>query len=458
MEGDTIAARVERARELTQDLIAQGIRAVALTMVDNAGVTRVKTVPVARFAAAAGYGIGLSPVFDVFLVNDHITASAEVGGPVGDLRLVPDLDALRPLKAQPGWAWVPTDQYTQEGEVFACCQRSFTKTMVDRAAAIGLTLRMGFEVEWFQARRSGEEVLPVHRGPAYSAIVLAEVSDFARDLITALEDEGVEVLQFHPEYATGQLEISIGPRDPVSSADEDVLLRQTIRGVAGHYDMSASFSPVAIAGEVGNGGHVHFSLWDKDRNLFAGGDGPYGMTDRGQAFVAGILAELPALVAIGAPSVASYLRLVPQHWSGPWACWGRENREAGIRFVTGMVGSRETAANTEVKCFDLSANPYLVAGALIAAGVAGIEQDLRLPPEVTQDPAEYSQKELDQLGIRRLPVSLEEAVSQLEDSKVLREAMGDVLFNAFVAVRRAEIDAFAGQSDEDVVAGHLWRY
>ncbi|MGH2554675.1 MAG: glutamine synthetase, partial [Actinomycetota bacterium] len=263
---------------------------------------------------------------------------------------------------------------------------------------------------------------------------------------------------FHPEYATGQLEISIAPRDPVSAADESVLLRQTIRGVAGRYGMSASFAPVAIAGEVGNGGHVHFSVLKEDRNLFAGGDGPHGMTDLGQAFVAGILTELPALVAIGSPSVASYLRLVPSHWSGPWACWGRENREAAIRFVTGMVGNREAAANTEVKCFDLSANPYLVAGALIAAGLAGIEQDLRLPSEVAQDPAEYSQEELDRLGIRRLPTSVEEAVTNLEESKVLREAMGDVLFNAFAAVRRAEVELFADKTDEEIVAAHRWRY
>jgi glutamine synthetase len=458
MDEDTTAERMERARELTQNLITQGIRAVALTMVDNSGVARVKTVPVARFPAAAAFGIGLSPVFDVFLVNDHITASAEVGGPVGDLRLMPDLDALRPLQAQPGWAWAPTDQYTQEGEVFACCQRSFARTMVDRAAENGLSLKMGFEVEWFQARRFGEEVIPIHRGPAYSAIVLAEVSDIARDLIAALEDEGVDVLQFHPEYATGQLEISIAPRDPVSAADESVLLRQTIRGIACRYGMSASFAPVAIAGEVGNGGHVHFSVWKEERNLFAGGDGPYGMSDQGQAFVAGILTELPALVAIGSPSVASYLRLVPSHWSGPWACWGRENREAAIRFVTGMVGNREVAANTEVKCFDLSANPYLVSGSLIAAGLAGIEQDLRLPSEVTQDPAEYSQDELDRLGIRRLPKSVEEAVSNLEESKVLREAMGDVLFNAFVSVRRAEVELFADKNAEEIVAAHRWRY
>ena len=458
MEEDTISARVERARELTQSLVTQGVRAVAITMVDNAGVTRVKTVPVSVFERAVRFGIGLTPVFNVFLVNDHITASAEVGGPTGDLRLMPDPAALRTLAAQPGWAWAPTDQYTQEGEVFPSCQRSFVRRMTDRLADAGITARMSFELEWFVARIIGDEVLPIHRGPAYSAAVLAEVSDFGRDLIVALEDEGVGVEQFHPEYATGQLEISVAPQDPVGAADLDVLVRQTIRGVSARHGLKSSFAPVAIAGEVGNGGHVHFSLWEEGKNLFTGGDGPHGMTARAEAFVAGILEELPALVAIGCPSVASYLRLVPQHWAGAFACWGRENREAAIRFVTGMVGSRETAANTEVKCFDESANPYLVAGSLLAAGLSGIEGNLSLPAEVTADPASLSDEEREKLGVRRLPQSLEEAVAHLEKSEVLREAIGQVLFNAFVAVRRGEIDLFAGKDDEEIVAAHRWRY
>src|SRR4029079_7549656 len=188
---------------------------------------------------------------------------------------------------------------------------------------------------------------------------------FVRDLVVALEDEGIPVEQFHPEYAMRQLELSVAPSDPVGAADHSVLVHQTIRAVAARHGMRASFSPVVIAGHVGNGGHIHFSLWREGRNLFAVGDGPYGMTDAGQAFVAGVLAELPALVAIGSPSVPSYLRLIPQHWAGAFACWGRENREAAVGFVTGMIGSRETAANTEVKCFDQSANPYLVSGAII---------------------------------------------------------------------------------------------
>jgi glutamine synthetase len=455
---DDIARRVERARQLAETLPAQGIRVVALSQVDNAGVALVKTVPVTLLERATRFGIGMSPVFEVFLVNDAITSSDEVSGPTGDLRLMPDPFALRPLAAQPGWAWAPVDKHTQEGEVYAGCQRTFARRMSARAAEAGLELRMAFETEWFQADADADVERPAHNGPAYGLAVLATISDFARDLVVSLEEEGVGVEQFHPEYATGQLEISVPPSDPLGAADTAVLVRQTIRGVAARHGMRASFSPVVIPGHVGNGGHVHLSVWRDGQNLLADGNGPYGMTDVGEAFVAGMLEELPALVAIGSPSVPSYLRLIPSHWAGAFACWGRENREAAIRFVTGMVGSRSTAANAEVKCFDQSANPYLVVGVLIAAGLSGVERKLRLPEEVPVDPATLTDQELSARGIHRLPRSVEEALSHLEKSDLLREAMGPMLFGPFTAVRRAEAEEFEGLDADEVVAAHRWRY
>jgi glutamine synthetase len=455
---DDASRRADRARELAESLPARGVRMVALSQVDNAGVTRVKTVPVTLLERAVRSGIGMSPVFEVFMVNDSITSSDEVSGPVGDLRLMPDPFALRILAAQPGWAWAPVDKDTQEGEVYPGCQRTFAKRMRQRLADAGIEMRLTFELEWFQAAADSDIDEPVHRGPAYGLPVLATISDFVRDLVVALEEEGVGAEQFHPEYAMGQLELSVPPSDPVGAADTTVLVRQTIRALAARFGMRASFAPVVIAGHVGNGGHVHFSLWRDGKNLFADGDGPHGMTTEAQAFVAGILAELPALVAIGSPSVPSYLRLIPQHWAGAFAAWGRENREAAVRFVTGMVGTRETASNTEVKCFDLSANPYLVAGGVIAAGLNGIERGFELPEEVTVDPGGLPDDELVRRGIQRLPTSLEEAVGHLEKSEVLREAMGPMLFGPYLAVRRAEAEAFAGQEPDEVVAAHRWRY
>jgi glutamine synthetase len=458
MESEEIARRGSRAHEVGEALAARGVRAVAITIVDSAGIARVKAVPLPLLERSARQGIGLSPIFDVFLVNDHITASADVGGPVGDLRLMLDPSALRILSAQPGWAWAPADQYTQEGEVYPVCQRSFLRRMVDRAGDAGLDLQVGCEVEFFLGREEGGTLEAAHHGPGYSANVLTELSDLCRDLIVAFEEQGVGVDQFHPEYATGQLEVSLPARPPVAAGDLAVLVRQTIRGVAVRHGWKPSFSPVVVPGEVGNGGHIHLSVWREGRNLFAGGEGPHGMTEAGESFMAGILAELPALLAVGAPSVASYLRLIPSHWAGVYRCWGRENREAALRFVTGMVGTREFAANCEVKCFDQSANPYLALGAVLAAGMAGIVEGLRLPAEFTDDPAMHPAEELAAAGVDRLPQSLEESLEQLERSDVIREAMGKMLFEAFVAVRRAESEAFGSLEPDEVAAIHRWRY
>lgn len=452
-------AEADRAARLTETLTERGVRGVALTIVDNAGVTRTKTVPVGLLGRTARWGVGLTPAFDVMMVNDWITTSPMVGGPTGDLRLIPDLAALRILPAQPGWAWAPADQHTQEDEVFPCCQRSFLKRMVAAAADAGIELRVGCEIEWFLGREEPDgRVTPAHDGPAYGAAALAELSDYCRDLVAAFDEQEAGVEQFHPEYAVGQLEISLGHRDPVGAADLNVLVRQTIRALSLRDGWRASFAPVVIPGQVGNGGHVHLSLWREGKNLFAGGRGPHGMTADGEAFVAGILTELPALTAVGSPSIASYLRLVPSHWAGPFACWGRENREAAIRFITGTVGARERAANVEVKCFDLSANPYLILGCLIAAGLSGVDRGLKLPPEFTDDPVSHPEAELESLGIRRLPRSLDEALEHLEKSSTLREALGEMEYGAFAAVRRAEQEAFGGQEPEAIAAAHRWRY
>jgi glutamine synthetase len=454
----TLERNAERVRQVARSLASKGVRAVAITIVDNAGVTRVKTFPTSRLERAARWGIGLTPVFAVFMVNDAITASEPVAGPVGDLRLILDPDGLQMLPGQPGWAWAPADQYTQEGEPFECCQRTFLRSMVGRAAESGLEVLAGCELEWFLGREENGAVLPATTGPGYGAAVLAQLSDYARDLVAAFEDHGAGVEQLHPEYAPGQLELSLSHRPPLAAADLNVMARQVIRSVSTRFGWQASFSPVVVPGQVGNGGHVHLSPWREGQNLLAGGVGPYGMSPEGESFMAGILAELPALLAVGAPSVASYLRLVPSHWAGVYACWGRENREAAVRFITGMVGDREGAANLEVKCFDQSANPYLAIGALLAAGLSGVERSLRLPPEVADDPAAHPPEELEALGVRRLPQSLAESLDHLERSGVLREAMGARLHQAFVAVRRAELEAFGSLDAGAIAAAHRFRY
>jgi glutamine synthetase len=461
------AEAMSRAKLLAGRLAAAGVTMVALSWVDNAGIARAKTVPLGRLEQAAGWGIGMSPVFDVFLVNDAITTSPHIGGPGGDLRLVPDLDRLAVLAGQPGWAWAPVDRYTQEGRVYAGCQRSFARRMTAKAGDRGLELRMAFEIEWALGTEAGGPggpgaadgaFRPACSGPAYGMTRVVELSDYGREVVGAIERQGLTVEQFHPEYAAGQLEISVAATDPVGAADDSALARETIRAVSARHGYRASFAPSVVAGSVGNGGHVHLSAWRDGQNLLAGGPGRHGLTAEGEAFAGGILERLPALTAVGAPSVASYLRLVPSHWAGVFQCWGRENREAALRLVTGSAGEQDARANIEIKCFDLAANPYLVAGALIAAGLAGMASGAALPPEIDGDPASLSPAEITGRGLRRLPQTLAEATDCLERDAVLRSAMGEPLAGAFLAVRRGEAETFAGASPEEIVDQTRWRW
>jgi glutamine synthetase len=452
------AEAADRARPAAERLAAAGVTMVALSWIDNAGVGRAKTIPLDRLERAAGWGVGMSPVFDVFLVNDAITTSPHIGGPGGDLRLVPELGRLTVLAGQPGWAWAPVDRYTQEGRVYAGCQRSFARRMAAKARDLGLELRMAFEIEWALGTEGHDTFQPACSGPAYGMTRVIELSDYGREVVGALQRQGLTVEQFHPEYAAGQLEISVAAADPVGAADDSVLARQTIRAVSARHGYQASFAPSVVAGSVGNGGHVHLSVWRDGRNLLAGGPGRHGLTAEGEAFAGGIFEALPALTAVGAPSVASYLRLVPSHWAGVYHCWGRENREAALRLVTGSDGEQDTRANIEVKCFDLAANPYLVAGSLIAAGLSGLASGATLPPEIDGDPAFLTPADFAGRELRRLPQTLAEAADFLERDAVLRSAMGEPLAGAFLAVRRGEAEAFAGASPDEIVAQTRWRW
>jgi glutamine synthetase len=451
MDQQERARRASAARQATGDLAARDVSGVAVTWVDTSGVTRVKAVPLARLEHAAAWGIGMSPVFDAFLLDDSIVTGRYAGGPVGDLRLHPDLARLAVLTASPGWAWAPADRYDQEGEPHPLDARGLAAREVARLSASGVSVKAAFEVEWAVSVGDGDDFTPACAGPAYGMTRLTERAGYLRDVVEALSAAGVAVEQIHPEYAAGQYEVSVAPEDPVGAADTFVLVRETIRAVSQNHGLRATFSPKVLADGVGNGAHVHLSLWRDGDNLMAGGEGRFGLTRDGEGFAAGILSRLPGLLAVGAPSVASYLRLVPSHWAGAYACWGLENREAALRFVTGAAGSRSQAANLEVKCFDAAANPYLVVAALLAAGAAGLAEDGTLPEPVDVDPASLE-------GVPPLPSSLGEAVEAFETDAALKEALGEGLIDTITVVRRGEIALFEGMAPEEIAARTRWKH
>ncbi len=460
--------RAARARRIAEDLAARGaVGAVAVTWVDNSGITRVKGVPLAKLERAAAWGVGMSPCFDTFLLDDSAVAVDGAGGPVGDLRLMPDLDRLSTLAAQPGWAWAPADRYSQDGAVHPLDARSLARREVGRLAEDGYTVRAAFEVEWCISRGDGDEFVPACSGPAYSMTRLTEQSGYLTTLIDALRAQSVVLDQIHPEYAAGQYELSVAAEDPVGAADTLVLVRETIRAVSAGLGLRATFSPKVVAGGVGNGGHVHLSLWrhgpgtdtpSRSWNLMSGGPGRHGLTEDGEAFAAGILGHLPGLLALGAPAAASYLRLIPSHWAGAFACWGLENREAALRLVTGAAGDGANAANFEVKCVDLAANPYLLIAGLLAAGRAGLADRAALPEPIDVDPATLSAEEAAKRDVRALPSSLEAAAAAFEADGLFAEAFGELFVRTVAGVRRGEAALFADATDEEIVERTRWKH
>lgn len=472
------AALADRARDLAPGLAEKGVVGVIGAWVDNAGIARVKGFPLARLESVAARGVGMSPVFDAFGIDDSI-ADTPAGGPVGDLRLIPDLERLVPLTAQPGWAWAPVDRRRQDGTPHPQCSRLLLRRIVDRLAADGLTLLSAVEVEWIvglppvPATPGGRPVttptddfVPAVSGPAYGAARIVELSDHLADVLSGLAAAGVAVEQIHPEYATGQFEVSVAPEDPVAAADTSVLVRHVIRATAARHGLRVSFAPKVLPGDAGNGGHVHLSLWRDGENLFAltptpPGTGPAPtrpLVGEAARFTAGVLEHLPALLALGAPGVVSYLRLIPSHWAGAYAAWGPENRETALRVVGGGPGVRARGANLEVKCFDLAANPYLAIAGLLAAGAAGLRAGAVLPPPVTVDPAGLSEHERAAAGIRPLPGSLGEATDAFAAASLFTHVFGPDLVETIAAVRHAEIDRLDGATEEEVVTATRWRY
>jgi glutamine synthetase len=422
---------------------------IGITFVDIGGIARVKAVPEELFDRAREHGVGASTTFAVFRGDDLMASAHDLEVPVGDMRLVPDPGSLtRPVD---GWAWAAADLHDVEGEPMPTCARTFLRRMADRAEQAGLSISMAYETEWYA---EGSDGSPLHDGPGYGLATLAEAGSYMRAVSTRLAAHDVPLVQIHPEYSPGQLELSVAPSDPVTAADRAVLTRHAIRTARESTGVRASFAPLVRPELLGNGSHLHFSVWRDGENLLD----PARRDATGRAFLAGVLSELPAIAAIGCASPLSWARIAPSRWSGAFVCWGIENREAPLRLIAGSRTARPASANAEVKTGDASGNPYLLAGAVIAAGVAGVASGAELPPPVDIDPARMPADERAERGIERLPSDAETAAAALDASEVLREALGDILADVISAVRRSEASDAAGLTPEHLQERYRWRY
>jgi glutamine synthetase len=435
-----------------------GVRGLTIAFSDMNGITRSRTVPFARFEDAVERGVGITSLFPVFTSTDGITFGHEpLSTPSGDLRLCATHDRVRRLAGQPAFAWTPGRLFEQDGSRSAYCQRHALERQIDAAAAMGLEVYAGYELEWFIGHADAE-LSPAHHGPVYGPLAMLEVDEFCAQLLADLDANGILVGQLHAEYGLAQMELAISPLDPLAAADMQLLARQTIHAAARAHGLRASFAPLVTPEAAGNGWHAHSSVMRDGENLLAGGDRQHGLTAEGEAWLAGLVRELPALAAIASPSVPSLLRRRPGYFASAYAFWGVQNREASLRFMPETALVPANAANIELKASDASGNPYLALASIISAGLAGIAEGLTLSDPINVDPGSWTEAERAQHGVALLPTTTEQQIAEVEASLPVRDALGEPLFGAWSAVRTADASWAKGKTADEIVTRHRWSY
>jgi glutamine synthetase len=434
------------------------VRLVRFLYCDPSGVIRGKNVHIDRLAARMREGIGLTRAQNAInMLEDFVPI--EGLEPVGEIRLVPDLDTYTNLPWVPRTASLLCDQLDHDWTDWGCCPRSFLKRVATDAEQAGIYVKASFENEFYLAHEVNGVVGPYGNGPVYSSAGMDRVAYVMDDIVSALEIQELEVEQAINEYGPGQQEIAIRYADALRAADNQLKFRDTVRGVAEvQHELIASFAAKPFADGIGSGAHIHFSLWSADGSqnlLYDAQAGDRLLSETGRRFVAGVLDHLPALVALTCPSFNSYERLRPGAWAGSTVSWGLDNRECSVRVASPFRGREMESTNIELKACDPSCNPYLALGGLILAGLDGLRRELQPPDAATKDPARMSPEDRKRCGIAPLPASLAEALANLQADAVLYPALGDLLGRCLVGVRTAEISSLEAMTADQARLAHL---
>jgi glutamine synthetase len=412
---------------------------------DFAGLLRGKAVPAAAFDRRCASGIGWTPTNIQITCFDTIADSPY--GSFGDIVLRGDPATRINARLPDGEAlsFALADVRDLTGAPWECCARSMLRTAAARLMAeTGLELRASFEHE-FMFLTPGDT-------RAFSVAGFAERLGFMRALTHALEGSGIEPDSFLREYGPGQMEVTIPPAPALRAADQAAMLREVTRAVGRAMGQPLTFSPLLAPDIVGNGVHVHMSLWDaQGRPVTYDPEGRHLLSPQAGAFIAGILAHMNALTAITAPSAISALRLTPHRWSAAFNNLAVQDREAAIRICPLMATDPEARArqfNFEYRAADATAAPHLTLAALIEAGLTGLRAGAPTPEATTEDLSLLPPATLAARGLQRLPESLEDALTALDASTTLRAALPARAIDIYIAHKRGELAHVAPMSPD----------
>jgi glutamine synthetase len=425
--------------EILERVKADNVKFISLQFTDIVGTIKNVAIPVGRLGEAMEKGIW----FD----GSSIEGFARIYE--SDMVLMPDVNTYRLLPWEPQArkvARIICDVHRPDGEPFEGDPRYILKRAIGEAKEKGYLYNVGPELEFFLFKMDAEpKMRPVpHDVGGYFDFSPRDLASQVRgDIALTLESMGMEVEMEHHEVATGQHEIDIRYADALTSADNVMTLRYTVKAVSQTFGLYATFMPKPIFGINGSGMHTHQSIYNTSsgENAFFDADDRYKLSKTAYAFMAGQIEHARALAAIAAPTVNSYKRLTPGYEAPVYICWGQINRSALIRIPRYSPG-REQSTRLELRCPDPSCNPYLAFAAMLWAGLDGIKRELEPPPPVEENVYHFDDAKLRELDIGTLPSTLKEAIDELEKDEVLQQALGEHAYRAFVRAKKAEWDEY----------------
>jgi glutamine synthetase len=352
------------------------------------------------------------------------------------------------------------DVYMPDGSPFEGDPRHILKKQLERAKKLGYVYNVGPELEFFLFRKENGKLLPLpHDTAGYFDQTTDLAMEIRQEMTSMLRGFGIDVEALHHEVAVGQHEIDFRYADALTIADQATTFKYTLKYVAAHHNLHATFMPKPIAGINGSGMHVHQSLFTPDRktNLFFDKKDSYHLSKIAKSFIMGQLTHIKAMNAILNPIVNSYKRLVVGYEAPVYIAWGQTNRSALMRIPRYTVG-REKAVRAELRCPDPAANPYLAFAVMLAAGLDGIEKKMTPPPPVEENIYELSDDEAAKRGIGVLSRDIMDAVSNLEKDGVIRGAIGEFVYDKFVALKKSEWDEYRMQVTPWEIEAYLEKY
>ena len=410
----------------------RGIRFIQLWFTDVLGVPKTFAITPAELENALAEGM----TFDGSAVDGFSRVQES------DVLAKPDPTTFQilPLQSEAGpVAKVVCDILNLDGTPFEGDPRWVLRRTLERAHDKGFSFYAAPEVEWFYLE-SGDptNVRPLDQGSYFELTVADLTTDLRKRTVLTLEEMGIPVEYSQHEDSPGQHEVDLRHTDALTMADTVMTTRLIVKEIAQQAGAYATFMPKPFAGVQGSGMHTHFSLFEGDTNAFHDPGDEHGLSKVAKGFIAGLLAHAPEITAVTNQVVNSYKRLVPGTSEAPvYVAWARNNRSVVVNVPRSKHGRGEST-RIEYRAPDPACNPYLTYACILSAGLAGVEEGYELPTEVVDNLYQMSPEGLDAIGVRSLPGSLNDAIEEMKSSSLVRETLGEHVFEWFIRNKQAE--------------------